>query len=270
MTVGGWSQGPLIAAALMASASAAAAADASSPDGLRPLCADRPGKATPPCILDVGHAQFEVGLADAVFQREAAVHDATYAIGASELRVGLTPRLEAAAAWTPLIVDHDRSSGRRAGVGDLTLGLRGALFAPGGDGPAVSLQGFMTAPTATHGLGAGGWTGGVRIPAQIPLGPVDLGLTPEVDVARNASGGGTHAAWIGVASFGHGFGKLTLGAEAWGAIDDDPAHVSHLASADLTAALAVGANAQLDAGLNVGLTRETPDLEVYVGVAHRF
>jgi Putative MetA-pathway of phenol degradation len=237
---------------------------------LRDFCADRPGKATPPCILDVGHLQIETGLADAVFTRNAGVHDTTYTFAASELRLGLTPWLEAEADWAPLIVDHDGALGDRSGVGDLTLGLRGALIAPKGDGLAVSLQGFVSAPTATHGLGAGGWWGGVRLPAQVPLGPLALGLTPEVDVVRNASGGGTHAAWIGVASLSHGFGKLTLGAEAWGQVDDDPAHVSHQASADLTAALAVGANGQLDAGVNIGLTRETPDLEVYVGVAHRF
>lgn len=239
-------------------------------EGLRDFCADRPGKATPPCILDVGHLQIETGLADAVFRRSAGIHDTTYTLGASELRVGLTPRLEAEAAWAPLIVDHDRALGHRSGSGDLTLGLRGALIAPKGDGPAVSFQGFVTAPTATHGLGAGGWTGGVRLPAQIPLGPVSLGLTPEADVVRNASGRGTHAAWVGVASLSHGFGKLTLGAEAWGQVDDDPSHVTHQASGDLTAALAVGANAQLDAGVNVGLTRETPELEVYFGVARRF
>jgi hypothetical protein len=239
-------------------------------EGLRDFCADRPGKATPPCILDVGHLQIETGLADAVFRHSGGIHDTTYTFGASELRLGLTPRLEAEAAWAPLIVDHDRDLGHRSGVGDLTLGLRGALIGPDGDGSAVSLQGFVTAPTATHGLGAGGWTGGVRLPAQIPLGTLGLGLTPEVDVVRNASGHGTHAAWVGVASLSHGFGKFTLGAEAWGQVDGDPSHVSHQASADITAALAVGDNAQLDAGVNLGLTRDTPNLELYVGIAHRF
>jgi hypothetical protein len=254
---------PAIALMLLAVPSAKA-------QGLRDFCADRPGKATPPCILDVGHVQIETGLADVVFQRSPDVHATTYTIGASEFRFGLTRWLEAEAAWAPLIVDRDRDSGHRTGVGDLTLGLRGALIAPDGDGPAVSLQGFVTAPTATHGLGAGGWTGGVRLPAQLPLGPLALGLTPEVDVVRNASGHGTHAAWVGVAALSHGFGKLTVGAEAWGAVDDDPSHVSHQASADLTAAVAVGDNGQLDAGVNIGLTRDTPDLEMYVGIAHRF
>jgi hypothetical protein len=238
---------------------------------LRDFCAERPGKATPPCILDAGHVQLEVGLADAVFQRGRGAHEDTYTLGAAEVRFGLTRRLEAEAGWAPLIVDHRRGAGRRSGSGDAFLGLRGALTDPDASGVAVSLQGFVTAPTATHGLGAGGWTGGVRLPASIPLGPhTDLGLTPEVDVIRNAAGGGTHLAWVGAAGVSHAFGQLTLGAEVWGAIDDDPTGKIHQASADLTAAFAVGANAQLDAGVNLGLDRATPDVEIYAGVARRF
>jgi hypothetical protein len=238
---------------------------------LRDFCAERPGKATPPCILDAGHVQLEVGLADAVFQRGRGAHEDTYTLGAAEVRFGLTRRLEAEAGWAPLIVDHRRGAGRRSGSGDAFLGLRSALTDPDASGVAVSLQGFVTAPTATHGLGAGGWTGGVRLPASVPLGAnSNLGLTPEVDVVRDATGGGAHLAWIGVAAISHGVGPTTLGVEVWGRIDDDPAARTYQASADLTAAFAVGANAQLDAGVNLGLNRATPDIEIYAGVARRF
>ena len=247
------------------------AAGAGRAQGLRDFCADRPGKATPACILDAGHVQLETALADAVLQRSGGAHEDIYAVGATEARFGLTSRLEAEAAWTPLIVDRLRGAGQRSGVGDLTLGLRGALTDPDSKGAAVSVQAFVTAPTATHGLGAGGWSGGARLPVSVPLpDSFGLGLTPEVDVARNVQGGGTHLAWTNVISLGRTFGKASFGVEAWGSIDDDPARRSYLASADLTAALAVGENAQLDAGANFGLTHATPDLELYVGVARRF
>ena len=238
---------------------------------LRDFCAERPGKATPPCILDAGHTQLEVGLADAVFERSAGAHETTTTLGATEVRYGLNRRVEVEAGWAPLIVDQARGGGRRTGVGDAVFGLRGALTDPDGDGAAVSLQGFVTAPTATHGLGAGGWTGGVRLPASIPLGPTtDLGLTPEVDVVRDAAGGGTHLAWAGAAGVSHAFGPTTLGAEVWGQVDDDPSGKVRQASADFTAAYAVGDSAQLDAGVNLGLNRATPDVEIYAGVARRF
>src|SRR5436190_1237497 len=84
--------------------------------------------------------------------------------------------------------------------GKATLPLMGALTDPDGKGLAVSAEGFVTAPTATHGLGAGGWTGGLRLPISVPLGESSLGLAPEVDVLRDAGGGGAHLAWVGVGS----------------------------------------------------------------------
>src|SRR5436190_17125149 len=75
---------------------------------LRPFCSERPGKATPPCILDAGHAQLEVGLADAVVQRGP---DA-YTVGATELRLGVSRRAEVELGWTPLAVSHGRGPRR--------------------------------------------------------------------------------------------------------------------------------------------------------------
>jgi hypothetical protein len=129
----------------------------------------------------------------------------------------------------------------------------------------------VTLPTATHGLGAGGWTGGVRLPVAIPLsGDTALGLTPEVDVLRDAGGGGTHLAWIGVGSLSHSWGPTTLGVELWGEIEDAPGATIRRATADVTAAYVLGKTLQFDAGANFGLNRATPDAEVYVGVSRRF
>jgi len=41
-------------------------------------------------------------------------------------------------------------------------------------------------------------------------------------------------------------------------------------SADASAAYLVSNNVQLDAGANFGLNRNTPDIELYTGIALRF
>ena len=157
------------------------------------------------------------------------------------------------------------------GTGDLTVGFRRALTAQGGDGAQVSIQGYVTAPTATHGLGAGGWAGGARLPAAVPLAMnLSLGLAPEVDVVRNAAGGGTHLALSLPVGVSRTFGKTTLGVEAWASVDDDPQARTYQASADFPVAQLLGDNAQLDAGVYLGLNRNTPDVEAYVGISHRF
>ena len=256
---------------LLLSLTAALVAGSAQAQDLRDFCAERPGKATPPCIVDRGHLMLEIGLADAVFARGAGMHEDTYTFGATELRLGVSRRVELEALWLPVIVDHQRGASSRTGVGDAAVGMKAAVTDPDSGGLAVSVSGFVTAPTATRGQGAGGWTGGLRLPIAGPLGPdTDFELAPEVDIERDAAGGGTHLAWSGAAGVSRAFGPTTLGVEVWGQIDDDPADRTYQASADLTAAFAVGSNAQLDAGVNFGLNRTTPDVEVYAGVARRF
>src|SRR5690242_12681772 len=92
---------------------------------LRDFCADRPGKATPACILDRGHLQLETGLADVSLQPG----PDSYLVGQTELRFGVSPRTELEAAWTPFSHGDGRS-----GVGDLSFGFRTALTAPDGKG----------------------------------------------------------------------------------------------------------------------------------------
>ncbi|MBS0363245.1 MAG: transporter [Proteobacteria bacterium] len=241
-------------------------------DDLRPFCADRPGKATPPCILDAGHLQVETALADAVFLHAPGQHEDVTAYGATELRFGLTGRLEIEAAWAPLIVDHARGAGTTTGVGDATFGFRYALTDAKDEAAVqVSIQPYVNAPTATHGLGQGGWTGGVRLPVSAPLPDgFSLGFTPQVDLFRNGPGGGTHVAESATVSISRGFGDTTLGAELWGQNDGAPHHMTKQATFDLFAAQLIGKSTQLDGGVNLGLNHDTPTSEVYVGLSHRF
>jgi hypothetical protein len=259
--------GAAIGAVVLAMAGAARA------DDMRAFCADRPGKATPPCILDAGHLQLEVALGDADFQSSGGVHEDTYGIAETEARFGLTKRLEAELDWTPLILQRPKGGPKVTGVGDLTLGARWSITDPDAtDGVAASLQPFITAPTATHGLGAGGWTGGLRVPMAAPLpGGFSLGFAPEADVARNAAGHGTHFAGNAALSLGHGLGEAnTVGVELWGEVDDDPAGRTYQSSFDLTFARMLGKTSQFDAGANFGLNAHTPGVEVYMGLSHRF
>jgi hypothetical protein len=263
------------ASAAQSAAAQTAAAPAADPQP-RALCADRPGKATPPCIVDVGRWQLEVGLVDTALQHQDGQKDDVYTLGQFELRTGVTQRSEIEIGWTPWSIERQSQDGvrdRRAGVGDLSLGYRTSLTDPDGTGVAVSLEPFVSAPTATHGQGAGGWAGGVLLPIGGPITEaVSFGFTPEMDVVRDAAGGGTHLAWAGALGASRAFGPATFGLEVWGARDLDPAGATTQASLDATAAW-VPANLpdlQLDAGVNGGLNRNTPRMEFYMGIARRF
>ena len=63
---------------------------------------------------------------------------------------------------------------------------------------------------------------------------------------------------------------LALSGEIWSQWDWDPAGTVKQASTDVSAAFLATNRVQLDAGANVGLNRETPDLELYAGFSVLF
>jgi hypothetical protein len=242
----------------------------------RDFCADRPGKGSPPCVLDAGRFQAELGGVDAVFSRGGgtSVDDVSY--GGLELRLGLASTVEGQLSWTAHERVRTKTGGAIAtvsGAGDLGLAVQWSLRNPAGDGVSVAVQPFVVAPTGAEGIGGDAWQGGVIVPVSIPLNADwSLSLAPELDARANASGSGRHTGYALAGGVGRAVGPVNLGAELWVDVDDDPSGRVTQASFDLTAAWTPKAwrDVQLDASAYAGLNRRTPDLELVVGLAHRF
>lgn len=246
----------------------------------RDFCPDRPGKGSPPCVLDPGRFQVEVSGVDATLDKSGGVSTQDVAYGGLELRLGLTSTVEGQLSWTPYerirTKDHGVVS-TVSGSGDLGAALRWSLMNPAGDGLSIAVQPFIVAPTGASGIGGDAWQGGVIAPVSIPLtGDWSLSLSPELDARPDASGSGRHAGYALAGGVGRAIGAVNLGAELWVDRDEDPSgHVTQ-ASFDLTAAWTPKdlpgslKDVQLDASAYVGLNRRTPDLELVVGLAHRF
>jgi hypothetical protein len=263
---------PWLAALLLLAALPARAED------LGPICPDRPGKGTSPCTLAAGHAQLELGLLDDSFQHRSSVTTDTDNVGSLLAKRGVNDRLdvEAGMALVQFQRVHDASGTVTAsGVGDLFLH---AKYNPLAGGPgnesspfALVLDPFLKLPTAGGGLGNGAVEGGLVLPMSYDLGKGwSLAMTPEADVLLNASGSGHHANLVDVVGLGRSFGPLSLGVEIWSSQNLDPAGTVSQYSFDLDAAFLVGNDTQLDCGLNLGLNRATPDLELYFGISRRF
>ena len=240
-----------------------------------PICAARPGKATPPCTVPAGRFQVETGLADWSVQRIDGERDTSLIIGETTFKYGLTSRSDIEVDLTPWQRASTRVGGAHdnaSGVGDLVVAYKQRLTnlsAP----VQLALLPFVKAPAANRSLGNGKWEAGIAAPVAIALGSsaFSIGLTPEVDWAADGDGHGHHAAMAQVASLGwQATDKLGLSGEIWGQWDWDPAGTTRQYSADASAAYLVNSNLQLDAGANFGLNRETPDVEVYAGVSKRF
>lgn len=125
----------------------------------------------------------------------------------------------------------------------------------------------LKAPTARDGLGNDEWEGALTFPMAFELGggwgggamtAVEIAYT---DVGRH------EAIWVNTFTVGRdltdtvgGFLELTSAA-------GDGAHVATF-NAGLTRALSP--NAQLDCGVNLGITRTAPDLLVFAGLSRRW
>jgi hypothetical protein len=240
-------------------------------DGPKPICADRPTKGTSPCTVDPGHWQIEVDAADWTHDRSGGVATDLGVFASSNVKYGVNDRLDLELNVTPYQVQRVTGSPAVQGFGDLTARAKVGLV--GGD-RAVSILPFVKVPTAGAGLGDGAVEGGVVLPVALTLpGGMALTLDPEIDALKDDQTQGRHAAYdLAIGLSRPLTATLTGAVELWGSENEEPAGRLRQASFDLGLAWIPmkDQNLQLDAGANLGLTRDTPSLNLYVGVSRRF
>ena len=243
---------------LLACASPGWAADAD------PICADRPGKATPTCIVPAGMVQVETSLVDWAHDLHADELD----FGGIAVKVGVTDRLHLELDLPAYATVHHGPSG----FGDSALALKYRFTRD--DSPIrLAVRPFVKIPTAGHSLGNGKVEGGAALLVDSSFSGSAAGwdLAPEMDVVADADGSGYHFAIADAASIGVPLSdRFTISGELWGEWDFDPSGTVRQYSADAAAALLLSPNAQIDVGANLGLNRATPDVEIYSGIAVRF
>jgi hypothetical protein len=259
----------ILAMALLCSAAAARAADQ------EPICADRPGKANPTCTVPPGMVQVETGLVGWTRDRSGGVSADEFDLGATAAKFGLTDRLHIEFDLPAYINVHVRGGGfsdRASGFGDSGVALKYRVT--GDDAPVqIALYPFVKIPTAKHSLGNGKVEGGMALLADggIPGSRAGWNVAPEIDLVADADGHGYHLAMVQAVSVGlQVTDRLNISGDLWGAWDFGPAGTTRQYSIDAAVAYLLSNNVQLDAGVNLGLNRNTPDLEVYSGIAFRF
>ena len=96
-------------------------------------------------------------------------------------------------------------------------------------------------------------------------------LTAEADRLRDDGADRWRAAGSVALGLTHALGPLSATAELWAARNQDEGAARQV-SADAAVAWVPkhSPNLQLDAGVNLGLNDQTPDVQAYVGLARRF
>lgn len=261
--------GLLIAFAALARSSAALAADED------PICADRPGKATPTCTVPAGMVQVETGLFDWSRDHSGGTTTSESDFGSTAVKLGVTERLHVELDLPAFVEVRNRTAtahDRTSGLGDSEVALKYRLTRD--DAPVqLAIRPFLKLPTAKHSLGNGKVEAGAALLADstFPGSAAGWDVAPEVDLVADSDGSGYHLATVQAATVGVPLSPgFTISGELWGAWDFDPAGTVRQYSADVDAALLLSRDVQLDAGANFGLDRNTPDVEIYSGIAFRF
>jgi Putative MetA-pathway of phenol degradation len=239
-----------------------------------PICADRPTKSNNVCAVDPGAWQLETDLFNATFQRAGGVTTDTYLLTNPTLKYGLAENWDIEANLAPYEIVRTRGPGGASqtlsGLGDLFLRVKVAALP---EGPVqLGFIPYVKLPTAREGIGNGAVEAGVSVPVNITLSGVwSLGFSPEFDALEDASGGGRHFNTSQTVVVGYALpGDVTLNAELWGDWNADPAGTVRQYSADFGVAKLLTKTFQIDGGVNFGLNRATPDVQLYAGLATKF
>lgn len=244
-------------------------------DLLRNLNPDRPSKATGPVTVDAGRLQIETDLLGYLRASTPDTRTRLFYTADPLIKLGLTDHwdIEVQLGGYQNLVVRDRAAGtttRASGFGDVTLRTKINLWGNNGGDTALGIEPYVKLPTAAPGLGNNQVEGGVLTPFTFNLPwKINVLLMTEVDEFKNVNDSGHHVGFTNLISVSRPVTEaLRANVEFWSQVQT--AHTPTQYSLDLAAAYVIGANTQLDAGVYIGLNRDTPGLIAYFGVSRRF
>lgn len=260
----------LIALCCLAGGEARAAGPAAA-GGLRELTTDRPDSTESPFTVDPGHVQLEMDAVSYMRNRLDGVKTTEWALAPLNLRVGVGRSTELGVFVTPhMRVTEEPRGGPKTtarGIGDTTL--RAKLNFWGNDGGPTAAGMFLDLklPTAADGLGNDKVEGAATFPVAYEIGAGWEGAAMTAVGARYTEAGRRRAVWINTITFARDLapdvgGFLELTSEA----GDGP----HVATFNCGVTRRLTPQFQLDAGVNLGITRTAPDLAVFAGLSRKF
>lgn len=247
---------------------------------LRELSTDRPDKTESPYTVDAGHFQIESDLVTHSRDRDTAGGAETrvdaWSIGAVNLKAGLCNQadLQVMIETYNRLRTEDRGAGtvtRQSGFGDVTLRLKGNLWGNDGGRTAFAVMPYVKLPTNQGDLGNDAVEGGVILPLAVAL-PAGWGmcLMTEFDFVQDGDGSGHHTEFVNTITFGHDIvGRLAGYVEFFSAVSTE-ADAEWVGTVDLGLTYGLTANVQLDAGVNLGVTRSAEDVNPFLGLSVRF
>ncbi len=247
---------------------------------LRELNTDRPDKTESPYTVDAGHVQVEMDLVSYTHDRDRSgggdTRTGAFAIAPVNLKVGLLNNVDfqvVLGTYTHVRMD-DRATGtveKMSGFGDVTTRLKVNFWGNDGGPTALGLMPIVKFPTNQDGLGNKAVEGGVILPFVVALpGKWDMGLMTQANLLRSDADRRYHPSFVNSITFGHNIvGKLGGYVEFFSTVSTERGS-RWVGTVDFGLTYGLTENIQLDAGVNIGVTKSADDLNLFVGLSRRF
>jgi hypothetical protein len=246
------------------------------------MSTDRPDKTESPYTIDAGHFQLEMDLVNYAHDREHMGGVTTsvdaWAFAPINLKAGLCNRTDVQLILETWNYVRTTTSGGGAatrqhqrGFGDITARLKYNFWGNDGAKSAFAAMPFLKLPTNQDGLGNNSVEGGVIFPLAVALPHgFGMGAMTEFDFNRDGAGDGYHPEFINSITFNHDLvGKLAGYVEFFSAVSTERGS-DWIGTVDLGFTYALTENTQLDAGVNIGITKAADDVNPFVGFSWRF
>src|SRR6266567_1297962 len=245
---------------------------------LRQLTRDGPGKTESPATVDAGHFQLEM---DAVSYTSDKASSGgvtrrleAWAIARMNFKVGLLNQLDAQLmleTYNLVFLREGKSRVTQSGFGDVTARVKYNVWGNDEGRTALAMMPYLKLPTSQDHLGNHSFEGGLIMPLEVEL-PLHLylGLTTRFDTVRDQDGGGYHTEFANSIALARTlFGRLGGYVEFFSGVSTEPG-ASWEGTFDAGLIYELTPNLQLDAGVNIGITRAAEDCNPFLGLTWRF
>lgn len=249
-------------------------------DMMREMSTDRPDKTEGAITIDPGHLQVEFDILNIVRDHTKLDGDNTktksYTIFAPNFRVGLTDKLEADFIFSTYTNERikdlvDKTKVRHNGFGDLVVRVKYNFWGnEEEEQTAFGIIPYLKFPTNHDHLGNEHVEGGVLLPLCITITEqMGLGLMTGLNIIRGENHHEYYASFPLTGSLAFNFTEKLCGfVEVAGEKSTEPD--SHWdVTLDLGTTYLIHKNLQVDASVNIGLTKAADDFTFLVGMAFR-
>lgn len=244
---------------------------ASTGEKLRELNTDRPDVTESPFTVDAGHTQLEMDFASLTRHHLDGDRTTELSLGDLNLRFGVTRDLEWGLFFTPYLhrTIQRRSAGREtmSGLGDTTLRLKANFWGNDGGANAFGLILDLLLPTAARDLGERHAEPALTLPIAFDLGGGWSAGAMTSPVMRYRDDNSAHLVWLNSVTVDR---ELTRKIGAYAELTSTTGDGAHVATFDVGVTCKLDDDTQLDAGANIGVTREADDLVAFTGISRRF